>query len=235
MDLAKYKVLSFDCYGTLIDWDAGLATQLKRIAPDFEEDELLQRYAVFEAQIELESPTMLYSDVVTHSATLLAKSLDRDITDALAADIGGSVGEWPPFLDSVDALEQLRQHCDLVVLSNVDHKSFSGSSAQLGDPFHSVITAEDVGSYKPAAANFEALLQHIDARGFNRAQHLHVAQSLFHDHAPAKAMGIDTLWINRRLGKETEGASGPNLDVTPDAEYPDMASFAAALVTAKSS
>lgn len=235
MDLSKYKVLSFDCYGTLIDWDAGLTTQLKRIAPDVNTDELLQRYSVFEAEIEREHPTMLYSDVVTQAATQLAESLDREISDALAADIGGSVGEWPPFADSVEALAELRQHCDLVVLSNVDRKSFQGSSTQLGDPFHSVITAEDVGSYKPAARNFETLLTHIEGMGVDRSEHLHVAQSLFHDHAPAKEFGIDTLWINRRVGKDTEGASGPALDVTPDAEYPDMASFTAALIQAKSS
>ena len=235
MDLSKYKVLSFDCYGTLIDWDTGLAGQLKRIAPDVEDDDLLQRYAVFEAEVERDHPTMLYSDVIATAGRMLAESLGRDVPDALLADIGGSVGQWPPFPDSVEALAELRQHCDLVVLSNVDRTSFSGSSAQLGDPFHSVITAEDVGSYKPAAANFEALLQHIDAMGVDRSEHLHVAQSLFHDHAPAKQFNIDTLWINRRLGKETEGASGPTLDVTPDAEYPDMASFAAALVEAKSS
>lgn len=234
MDLGKYKVLSFDCYGTLIDWDAGLTNHLRRIAPDYDGDELLQRYSVFEAEIERDHPTTLYSDVVTQAATKLAESLDREISDALAADIGGSVGEWPPFDDSVAALEELRKHCELVVLSNVDRASFQGSSAQLGDPFHSVITAEDVGSYKPAAKNFEALLAHIDEMGIDRSQHLHVAQSLFHDHAPANEFGIDSVWINRRAGMETEGASGPALDVTPDAEYPDMASFTAALVKAKS-
>lgn len=233
MDLRTYKVLSFDCYGTLIDWDTGLAGQLKRIAPDLDDDKLLQRYSVIEAEVEHRNPTMLYSDVVTTSARMLAESLDRDIPDALPADIGGSVGQWPPFPDSVDALAQLRKHCILVVLSNVDRKSFAGSSAQLGDPFHSLITAEDVGSYKPAAQNFEALLTHIDELGIDRAAHLHVAQSLFHDHVPAKAMGIDTVWINRRHGQSTEGASGPVLDVTPDAEFPDMVSFAAAFVAAK--
>lgn len=233
MDLANYKVLSFDCYGTLIDWDTGLATQLKRIAPDVDEDELLQRYAQFEAEIEREQPTMLYSDVVTLVAKQVAESLDREISDALAADIGGSVGEWLPFDDSVAALEELRKHCDLVVLSNVDNRSFIGSSAQLGDPFHSVISAEDVESYKPAAKNFEALVTHIDEMGVERKEHLHVAQSLFHDIAPAKKLGIDTVWINRRAGKETEGASGPALDATPDAEYPDVKSFTEALVQAK--
>lgn len=233
MNLGTYKALSFDCYGTLIDWDAGLAGQLKRIAPDLADDDLLQRYSVYEAQIEHENPTMLYREVVTRAAKLLADSLDRDIPDALAADIGGSVGEWPPFPDSASALAQLKEHCTLVVLSNVDRQSFVGSSAQLGDPFHSLLTAEDIGSYKPDVRNFEALLAHIDALGIDRAEHLHVAQSLFHDHAPAKAMGIDTVWINRRHSKSSEGASGPALDVTPDAEYPDMASFTAALVKAK--
>lgn len=233
MDLQKYTVLSFDCYGTLIDWDAGLAGQLKRIAPDLDADELLQRYAVFEAEIEHESPTMLYRNVVATAATKLAESLDREIPEALAADIGGSVGEWPPFPDSVAALAALKDHCTLVVLSNVDRTSFAGSSAQLGDPFDTLISAEDVGSYKPSHRNFEALLAHIDALGIDRSAHLHVAQSLFHDHAPAKELGIDSVWINRRQGKTSEGASGPSLDVVPDAEFPDMASFAAALVAAK--
>lgn len=233
MDLRKYKVLSFDCYGTLIDWDAGLAGQLQRIAPDLAADELLQRYAVFEAEIEHASPTMLYRNVVATGATKLAESLGREIPEALAADIGGSVGAWPPFPDSVDALAALKEHCTLVVLSNVDRASFAGSSAQLGDPFDTLISAEDVGSYKPSHRNFEALLAHIDALGIDRSEHLHVAQSLFHDHAPAKELGIDSVWINRRQGKSGEGASGPSLDVVPDAEFPDMASFTAALVAAK--
>lgn len=233
MDLATYKVLSFDCYGTLIDWDAGLSGELRRIGTDLGDDDLLQKYAVFEAEIERKHPTMRYRDVVAKAAALLGESLGKEISSELAVEIGGSVGQWPPFPDSVQALADLKEHCDLVVLSNVDRQSFAGSSAQLGEPFHSVITAEDVGSYKPDSRNFEALLAHIEDMGVDRTQHLHVAQSLFHDHAPAKAMGIDTVWINRRHNMESEGASGPALDVTPDAEFPDMASFAAALVAAR--
>jgi len=235
MNFGKYEVLSFDCYGTLIDWDAGLAGQLKRIAPDIPDDELLQRYSVFEAEIEHESPTTLYRDVVAQAASRLADSLDRTIPGALASDIGGSVGTWPPFPDAAEALATLREHCTLVVLSNVDNTSFAGSSTQLGDPFHSIITAEDLGSYKPSLRNFEALLAHIDELGIDRSRHLHVAQSLFHDHAPAKELGIDSVWINRRNGKPGEGASGPALDVVPDAEFPDMASFTAAFAADKSS
>lgn len=234
MDFRNYQVLSFDCYGTLIDWDAGLSAQLKRMAPDVSDDELLQRYAKIEAEVEHTNPTMLYREVVAKAARALAHDLGRDVSDALIADIGGSIGSWPPFPDSVEALATLREHCTLVVLSNVDKQSFAGSSAQLGEPFHSVITAEDVGSYKPSLRNFEALLEHIDALGIERAHHLHVAQSLFHDHAPAKELGIDSVWINRRQGKTGEGASGPVLDVVPPAQFPDMASFTAALVESKS-
>lgn len=233
MDLSRYKVLSFDCYGTLIDWDSGLASQLQRIAPYQDTDELLQRYGVFEAGIERDHPTMLYREVVASAVRMVAESLGLEIPASLAAEIGDSVGDWQPFPDSVAALAKLGKHCKLIVLSNVDRQSFAGSSQQLGDPFDALLSAEDIGSYKPSARNFEALLAHIDSMGIDRAGHLHVAQSLFHDHAPAKAMGIDTVWINRRQNQPTEGASGPSLNVVPDAEFPDMAAFTEALIAAK--
>lgn len=229
MDLRNFEVLSFDCYGTLIDWDAGLLAQLKRFAPDTDDDDLLQRYAGIEAEVEEEHPTMLYRDVVETVVKQLGQDLGRDVPDALAADIGGSVGTWPAFPDSVEALAQLKQHCKLVVLSNVDIKSFSGSAALLGDPFDAVLTAEEIGSYKPGKRNFEALMSYVESIG-GTGKHLHVAQSLYHDHKPAKEFGLPTAWINRRSGKSGEGASGPSLDVTPDWEFPDMKSFAAAIL-----
>ncbi len=232
MDLRDFDVLSFDCYGTLIDWDTGLSAQLKRIAPDMAEDDLLARYAPIEAEIEHENPAMLYRDVVARAAMRLADDLGRTIPVAMAADIGGSIGTWPPFPDSVDALAALRQHCTLVVLSNVDIASFSGSAALLGDPFTAVLTAEEIGSYKPSQRNFEALTNYVASIG-GTGKHLHVAQSLFHDHAPAKEMGLPTAWINRRAGTTGQGASGPEVNVTPDWEFPDMQSFAAAIIEAK--
>ncbi len=229
MELRNFTVLSFDCYGTLIDWDAGLAAQLHRIAPDLAEHDLLQRYAAIEAEIEHSHPTMLYRDIVATTATRLGKDLGIDVSPALAAEIGGSIGTWPPFPDSVQALADLKQCCALVVLSNVDRQSFAGSAALLGDPFDAVLTAEEIGSYKPDRGNFEALMAHVDRIG-GTGKHLHVAQSLFHDHVPAKALGLPTAWINRRSSKPGEGASGPTLDVAPDWEFPDMRSFAAALM-----
>lgn len=232
MDLRNFDVLSFDCYGTLIDWDAGLSAQLKRIAPDVAEDDLLARYAPIEAEIEHENPTMLYSDIVARTAKRLGEDMGRDVPDALAADIGGSIGSWPPFPDSAAALADLKQHVTLVVLSNVDIASFSGSAALLGDPFTAVLTAEEIGSYKPDRRNFKALMAYVESIG-GTGKHLHVAQSLFHDHAPAKELGLPTAWINRRSGSSSQGASGPELDVTPDWEFPDMRSFTDALIAAK--
>lgn len=232
MDLRKFTVLSFDCYGTLIDWDAGLASHLKEIAPDLSEDDMLERYAAIEAEIEQSNPTMLYRDVVALAAKRLGEYLERDVSDTLAADIGGSIGTWPAFPDSVAALTELKQHCTLVVLSNVDRQSFTGSAALLGDPFHAVLTAEDIGSYKPDPHNFHALMAYVEEIG-GTGKHLHVAQSLFHDHAPAKALGLPTAWINRRSMQSGEGASGPALDVMPDWEFPDMQSFTAALMSGR--
>lgn len=232
MDMRSFTVLSFDCYGTLIDWDAGLMAQLRRIAPDLDEDDALQRYAAIEAEIEHEHPTMLYRDIVANTAARFGQTLGRDVSPQLAAEIGGSIGTWPPFPDSVQALADLKQHCTLIVLSNVDRQSFADSAALLGDPFASVLTAEDIGSYKPDRRNFEALMAHVDKIG-GTGQHLHVAQSLFHDHAPAKAMGLPTAWINRRSTKPGEGASGPALDVIPDWEFPSMRSFADALIAGR--
>lgn len=229
MELRNFKVLSFDCYGTLIDWDAGLKAQIQAIAPDIDAEDLLGKYAVHEARIEHEDPTRPYREVVAQAAMALAEEIDRPISADHATAIGNSIGSWPPFPDSEEALARLRQHCTLVVLSNTDHQSFAGSSAQLGDPFTGVLLAEDIGSYKPSPRNFEALNTWLMEHGFSHDEHLHVAQSLFHDHVPGKAFGWTTAWINRRFGMEGQGASGPALDVTPDYEFPDMKSFADAM------
>lgn len=229
MELCNFKVLSFDCYGTLIDWDAGLVNQLRSIAPDLGEDELLSRYANQESRIQTATPAMLYRNVVAEAAKALAAELGESLSDEEAAVMGNSVGSWPPFPDSVNALASLRKHCQLVVLSNTDRQSFAGSSAQLGDPFDGVLLAEDIGSYKPSHRNFDSLVAWLSEHGFAPGEHLHVAQSLFHDHVPGKAFGMTTAWINRRHNKPGEGASGPELDVHPDFEFPDMQSFAAAM------
>ena len=126
---------------------------------------------------------------------------------AEAAAFGASVGDWPAFPDSADALAYLKEHFQLVILSNVDRKSFAGSNRRLGVEFDQILTAEEIGSYKPDLRNFEYLLARVGEAGVAKDELLHVAQSLFHDHVPANRMGIASAWIDRRHDKPGGGAT----------------------------
>jgi len=146
-----------------------------------------------------------------------------------AQRLGSSVPDWPAFPDSAAALASLAGRYKLIVLSNVDRASFAGSSARLGVEFDAVVTAEDVGSYKPSHLNFSALKAAATGLGVERGRLLHVAQSLFHDHVPGKRASLPTVWINRRRDRPGWGATpAPGSDVTPDWEFPTMAAFAQA-------
>jgi 2-haloalkanoic acid dehalogenase type II len=140
--------------------------------------------------------------------------------------MAASVPAWPAFPDSPAALNALAQRYQLIILSNVDRASFAASNRRLQVTFTSVLTAEDIGSYKPSARNFDALLAEADRLGIKRGRLLHVAQSLFHDHGPAKQAGLPTVWINRRHDRPGWGATPrPAGGVTPDWEFPSMAAF----------
>ena len=141
------------------------------------------------------------------------------------AAFAASIADWPPFPDTIEALAYLKQHGLLMVLSNVDRASFAHSSRRLGDPFHAVVTAEDVGSYKPAPAHFERATALLADEGIAPGQVLHVAQSLFHDVVPGRAAGFATCWIDRRAGRP--GGATPPVDVEPDITFHDLASLAA--------
>jgi 2-haloacid dehalogenase len=143
-------------------------------------------------------------------------------TAAQVAAFGGSVAEWPAFPDSADALARLRQRFDLGVITNCDDDLFAFSNQKLGEPFRWILTAQQARSYKPDTHNFEVALERI---GAPIESIVHVAQSLFHDHVPARALGLKTIWINRRRGRPGAGATPP-AQVQPDMELPDMASLA---------
>jgi 2-haloalkanoic acid dehalogenase type II len=237
MDLTDYDALSFDCYGTLIDWEAGLAAVLGPWARQqrlgLSDEELLASYSGNEAQVEDERPELLYPDVLSESFRRTARDLGVDVSDADAAALGASVPDWPAFPDSTEAMTRLRGRYRLIILSNIDRASFAASNRRLGVEFDAVLTAQDIGSYKPNPANFDALLTRVDELGVPRERLLHVAQSLFHDHVPAKAKGLSTIWIDRRRDREGWGATpAPAVGVQPDAEYPSMAAFADAVDTA---
>ena len=233
MKLTDFEALSFDCYGTLIDWEAGLSAVLVPWARErgltLTAEQLLTEYAGLEAAVEAEGPAQLYPDVLARSMQLLGATLGAEVTSEDAARLASSVPDWPAFPDSHDALLALGKRFDLIILSNVDRASFAASGTRLGATFASVITAQDVGSYKPSPRNFDALAAEARRLGIGPGRLLHVAQSLFHDHLPAKQAGLPTVWINRRHDRPGWGATpAPPAPVTPDWEFPSMAAFAAA-------
>ncbi|HEU5267022.1 MAG TPA: haloacid dehalogenase type II [Jatrophihabitans sp.] len=234
MNLDDYEALSFDCYGTLIDWEAGIAAVLRSWAArrglELDDDALLTAYSKHEARAEAEHPGDPYPQILARSMRGLGAELECSVSDEDAAALAGSVPDWPAFDDSHDALSRLGERYQLIILSNVDRNSFAGSSRRLGVEFASVITAQDVGSYKPDQRNFDALLAEAGRLGVGDGKLLHVAQSLFHDHVPAKRAGLPTVWINRRHDRPGWGATpAPPASVIPDWEFPSMAAFAAAI------
>ena len=236
MRFADFEALSFDRYGTLIDWETGIAAVLRRWADahgcTLSDEELLAAYAVHETEAEVAAPTDLYPQILARSMRSLGTALGIPVSDAEAHAFATSVPDWPAFPDSADALVRPRRRYKLIILSNVDRTSFAGSNRRLGTTFTSILTAQDIGSYKPSPRNFEALLVEAARLGIPTGKLLHVAQSLFHDHVPAKAAGLPSVWINRRHGKPGSGATPePPAAVTPDWTFPSMAAFADAVET----
>ena len=209
MQLSDFKALSFDCYGTLIDWETGISEAL---APLIERSgasahEMLEAYGPIELAVEHEHPALPYSKLLEEVHAGLCRQFGVEPNAGEAAAFGASVGDWPPFPDSAEALLYLKRHFRLIILSNVDKLSFAGSQKRLGVEFDHVFTAQDIGSYKPDLRNFEYLLDNLANEGIDKRELLHVAQSLFHDHVPANRMDIASAWIDRRAGKSGSGAT----------------------------
>jgi 2-haloacid dehalogenase len=233
VDLTRYRALSFDCYGTLIDWEAGIAAVLgpwaRAAGLDLDDERLLEAYAGNEAAVERERPTARYPEVLAAAFRRTGEALGRAVDDAWARRLGSSVPDWPAFPDSAAALASLARHYQLLIVSNVHRDGFAASNRQLRGRFAAVITAEDVGAYKPAPNHFEALLGTLDDLGIAPGELLHVAQSLFHDHLPAKRAGLATVWINRRHDRPGWGATPePSEAWSYDLELRSLGELAAA-------
>ncbi|MBP2471574.1 putative hydrolase of the HAD superfamily [Crossiella equi] len=234
VDLTRYDALSFDCYGTLIDWETGIAAVLAPWAREHGlavgEEELLLAYADHEAAVERETPAARYPDVLAEAFRRTGSGFGRPVDERWAQRLGESVPDWPAFPDSADALARLAERYRLVILSNVHRAGFAGSNEQLRGRFAAVITAEDVGAYKPAENHFRALDRTLTELGVERSGLLHVAQSLFHDHVPAKREGLPSVWINRRHDRPGWGATpAPAREWSYALEFPSMGSFADAV------
>lgn len=233
MQLRDFAVLTFDCYGTLIDWETGIYAALQ---PWLESHGLtlstptvLETFAQHESAQQAETPTMRYAELLATVHQRLARHWHIPSSYAEAEAFGRSIADWPAFPDSVPALQYLKEHYQLVILSNVDRRSFAASNRKLQVTFDAIYTAEDIGSYKPAPRNFTYMLERLAAQGVSPSRLLHTAQSLFHDHVPAAALGLATCWIDRRHAQAGYGATLPPVsEVRIDFRFESLAAMAEA-------
>jgi 2-haloalkanoic acid dehalogenase type II len=229
IDFGRFEALTFDCYGTLIDWETGILAGLRRAlasrSVEPADEELLELYSRAEASAEA-GPYLRYREILARCLREICRHYGVEPSDQAAAAFGASVADWPAFPDSAAALARLKTRFRLGVITNCDDDLFGASNRRLDVEFDWVVTAQSVGSYKPDPRNFTAAFERL---GIPRERILHVAQSLFHDHAPAKGLGLSTVWIDRRHDRPGLGATPPT-EARPDATFPDMASFAAAAI-----
>jgi 2-haloacid dehalogenase len=223
LDLAAFEVLTFDCYGTLVDWESGITLALGELLAargiELEREALLALYAQFEpaAQKGAFRPYReVLASIVARFGARFGFSPTAQERNALAASLGG----WPVFADTRDALRRLAERYRLAVLSNIDDDLFALTAPHLGVEFETVITAQQVRSYKPEAAHFEAAIRRLGPR----RRMLHVAQSLFHDIAPARRLGLATVWVDRQ--RAAGSGATPQATATADLEVPDLATLA---------
>jgi putative hydrolase of the HAD superfamily len=211
MKLREFKVLTFDCYGTLIDWESGMVAALAPLTDKLQgrltRDEILEAHARHESSQQRQTPGKRYRDLLAVVYRRLAEEWNVPVDWEACVRYGNSIQDWPAFRDTTDALRYLKEHYKLVILSNVDNESFAASNQKLGVQFDAIYTAEDIGSYKPSDANFEYMLSMLKSRGYEKSDILHTAESMFHDHTPANRHGLSSCWIYRRHEQEGFGAT----------------------------
>ncbi|HET7451538.1 MAG TPA: HAD family hydrolase [Thermoanaerobaculia bacterium] len=217
--MASYDVITFDCYGTLVDWDEGIGSAFENAAAaagvEIHRPAVLEAWARIEPQIQ-RGPYRRYRDVVAETAVRVARHWGWELGASERAFVADSLSRWKPFPDTNPALERLAAAgCRLAVLSNVDDDLFAWTRRTFTVELDWVVTAQQVGAYKPAEPHFLEARRRIGA-----ARWLHAAQSRYHDIAPARALGIPSAWVNRRNETAAGGAS-------PDYEVADLAALAA--------
>jgi 2-haloalkanoic acid dehalogenase type II len=224
--LCDFEVLSFDCYGTLIDWESGIWDALQRLimhnggqGPG--RRGALELFAFHENRVQQDQPGLAYPAVLEQVHASISAHSGLRTTLAMDRDFGASVGHWPAFQDTAEALRELQRRYQLVILSNVDGKSFAASNRKLGVTFDAVYTAEDIGSYKPSPANFRYLVERVAVDlGVASDRILHTAQSLYHDHAPARICCLANCWIDRqRLSEGGAWGATATMDHRPETDF----------------
>ena len=233
MKLTDFKALTFDCYGTLIDWETGMIEALKpltsKVGRTLSRNEVLSAHARHESSQQVQTPAKLYRDLLPVVYRRLAEEWSVGVDWSECVAYGRSVKDWPAFSDSASALQYLKRHYKLVILSNVDNESFAASNEKLVVDFDAVYTAEDIGSYKPSDRNFDYMLAKLETLGVQKHEILHTAESMFHDHGPANRHGLASCWIYRRHDQEGFGATmDPGLMPKYDFRFDSMAELAKA-------
>jgi 2-haloacid dehalogenase len=225
LDFDAFAALTFDCYGTLIDWESGLVAALRPLLAahgvDAGAEELLALHARFEPAAQ-RPPYRPYRDVLARVVDAFGDHYGFTPTAVERRGLAASIRRWPPFADSAAALERLAGRYRLAILSNIDDDLLADSVRLLGVDFDCLVTAQQVRSYKPSPRHFEAGLAGLSLPS---ERVLHVAQSLFHDIAPAAALGWSTVWVDRRHAYPGSGAT-PSATATPDLTVPDLATLA---------
>ncbi len=231
MKLPDFKMLTFDTYGTLIDWESGIYNALQplldKVPVKLHRDEVLELFAEFEMRLQAETPSQVYSSLLADVARSIAHKWQIKISDQEAINFGRSVKHWPAFDDSSETLNYLRRHYLMATVTNCDRISYMGSNARLEIEWDAIYTAQDIGCYKPNLRNFEYMFERA-RRDLGVLPHeiLHVAQSLTHDMVPATSMGMTKVWINRRHNREGLGATAPPQgEYTIEWEFNSMADF----------
>ncbi len=224
LDFSSRKALTFDCYGTLIDWESGILTALRpildRYRVELDDDRLLELYARHEPDAQ-QGGYRTYREVLGSVVLRIGRELGFTPAPDEIASLAHSIADWKPFPDTVEALRKLKGRFKLGIISNIDDDLLSGSARRLEVEFDWIVTAEQVRSYKPSVNNFERALARID---LHADAIVHVAQSLFHDVVPAHELGIATVWVNRGGARPGSGAT-PAAVARPDMEVPDLAAL----------
>jgi 2-haloalkanoic acid dehalogenase type II len=233
--ITDFSVLTFDCYGTLIDWESGIWDALQPLVETgghkaIRRNEALAAFAELESQQQAATPDMRYPELLARVHAGLAERFALRTTSVMDRAFGQSVPHWPAFPDSADALRILKKHYQLVILSNVDREGFAASRKKLGVAFDAVYTAEDIGSYKPDRRNFVYMLEHLQTEhAIGPRQILHTAQSLFHDHVSAGEAGLARAWIDRQnLNESGHWGATARLGQRPHVDFlfPSLAAMA---------
>ena len=211
IEFKKYRALTFDCYGTLIDWESGIKELvhpwLAELDPSPPPNLLLTSFALMQAKFQQVRPVLTYAEVLRRTWGDIEGTFGWQPDPSHAELFAGSVGGWPPFSDTVESLRYFQRFHRLAILSNVDNCSLSKTLKLLQVPFDLTVTSQDTGVYKPSLAVFEKAITLLEDMGISKNEILHIAQSKHHDISPGRALGLTTVWVNRRFDQKGSGAT----------------------------